>query len=86
MATSPGHQESGNTSSHPNRDRQSALVMQSPSIQQMQSMVATVAELTRQNQELTREITLRRQCHERVMEGQAHSQEVIEGENTESEN
>ena len=70
----------------PKRDRQSAPIMQSPSIQQMQSMVATVAELTRQNQELTREITLRRQCHERVMEGQAQSQEVREGENAKPEN
>ena len=73
IATSPGHQESGNTSSHPNRDRQSAPVMQPPSIQQVQSMVAAMAELTRQNQELTREITLRRQRHERYVEGQTQS-------------
>ena len=51
IATSLGHQESGNTSSHPNRDRQLAPVMQPPSIQQVQSMAATMAELTRQNQE-----------------------------------
>ena len=50
MATSPGHQESGNASSLPNRDRQSTPVMQPPSIQKVQSMVATVAELTCQNQ------------------------------------
>ena len=71
MATSPGHQESGNASSHPNRDRQSALVMQLPSIQQMQSMAITIAELTCQNQELAKEINLRRQRHERCVEGQA---------------
>ena len=47
MATSPVHQESGNASIHPNRDCQLALVMQPPSIQQVQSMVAAVAELTR---------------------------------------
>jgi len=49
-------------------------------------MVATMAELTRQNQGLTREISLRRQRHERYAEGQAQSQEVREGENVESEN
>ena len=47
MATSPVHQEIGNASIHPNRDRQLALVMQPPSTQQVQSMVAAVAELTR---------------------------------------
>ena len=60
MATSPSHQESGNASSHPNRDCQLAPTVQLPSIQQMQSMAAAAAKLTRQNQELTREITLRR--------------------------
>ena len=49
-------------------------------------MAAVVAELTRQNQELTREITLRRQHHERYVEGQAQSQEVREGENAKHEN
>ena len=38
-------------------------------------MAAAIAELTRQNQELTREISLRRQLHERHAEGQAQSQE-----------
>jgi len=71
MTTSPGHQKSGDASSHPNRAHQSAPVMQLPSIQQMQSMVAAMAELTRQNQELTREINQRRQHHERCVEGQA---------------
>ena len=56
MATSPGHEESGNASSHPNRDRQSAPVMPPPPMQHIHSMAAAMAELTRQNQELTREI------------------------------
>ena len=38
-------------------------------------MAVAIAELTRQNQKLTREISLRRQCHERYVEGQAQSQE-----------
>ena len=38
-------------------------------------MAAAVAELTRQNQELTRECNLRRQHHEGNIEGQAQSQE-----------
>ncbi|XP_030945946.1 uncharacterized protein LOC115970453 [Quercus lobata] len=46
MATSPGHQESGNASNHPNRTHQSAPVMQPPSVQQIQSMAAAMAELT----------------------------------------
>ena len=46
-ATSPGHKESGNASSHPNRDRQSASVMQPPSMQHIQSMAAAMVELTR---------------------------------------
>ena len=71
MATSLGHQESGNASSHPNCTHQLAPVMQLPSIQQMQSIAAAMAELTHQNQELTREINQRRQRHERCVEGQA---------------
>ena len=62
IATSPGHQESGNASSHPNRTHQLALVMQPPSIQQIQSMAAVNAKLTRQNQELTREIYWKNTC------------------------
>ena len=85
MATSPSHEESGNASSHPNCDRQSAPIMQPPSMQHIQSMAATMAELTRQNQELTREIGLKRQPHEGYAEGQAHNQEV-RGENVELEN
>ena len=72
-ATSPGHQESRDTSSHPHRDRQSAPAMQ-PSSVHVQSMAAAMAELTRQNQELTREINLRRQQHEAYREEQDQSQ------------
>ena len=64
-ATSPGHQESRDGSSNLHRDQQSALVTQLPSIQHVQSMAVAMVELTRQNQELTREISLRRQRHER---------------------
>ena len=73
--TSPGHQESRDASSNPHHGRQSAPVTQPPSIQHVQSMAAAMAELTHQNQELTREISLRRQPHERHAEGQAQSQE-----------
>ena len=38
-------------------------------------MAATMAKLTRQNQELTREINIRRQRHEGYVERQAQSQE-----------
>ena len=61
-------------------------VMQPPSVQQIQSMVATMAELTHQNQELTREINQKRQRNERCVEGQAQSQEVREGEDVKCEN
>ena len=74
-ATSPGHQENRDVSSNPHRDRQSALVMQPSSIQHVQSMVAAMAELTGQNQKLTREINLQRQHHKRNEEGQAQGQE-----------
>ena len=60
--------------------------MQPPSIQHIQSMAAAMAELTSQNQELTKEISLRRQRHERYTKGQAQSQEVREGENVEPDN
>ena len=71
MATSPSQEESGNASSHPNRDHQLAPVMPPPSMQHIQSMAAAMAELTRQNQELTREIGLRRQRQEGHAKGQA---------------
>ena len=74
-ATCPSHQESRDTSSNPHYDCQSTPVMQPSSIQHVQSTVAAMAELTRQNQELTREINLRGQRHEGYAEGQAQSQE-----------
>ena len=58
--------------------------MQPPSMQHIQSMAAAMAELTRQNQELTREIG-RRQHQGGHTEGQAQSQEVG-GESVEPEN
>ena len=70
-ATSPSHQESRDASSDPHRDRRSAPVMQPLSIQHMQSMAVAMAELTRQNQKLTREINSRRQRQEEYVEGQA---------------
>ena len=74
-ATSPDHQESRDASSNPHRVHQSAPVMQPSSIQHIQSMATAMVELTRQNQELTREINLRRQRHEGYVEGQTQSQE-----------
>ena len=73
--TSPGHQESRDASNNPHHDCQSTLVMQPSSVQHVQSMAATMAELTRQNQDLTREINSRRQRYEEYAEGQAQSQE-----------
>ena len=49
--------------------------MQPSSVQHVQSMAAAIAVLTCQNQELTREINLRRQWQEGYVEGQAQSQE-----------
>ena len=60
IATSLGHQESRNSSSHPNHTHQSAPIVQPPSVQQMQYMVAAMTELTHQNQELTQEINQRK--------------------------
>ena len=74
-ATSLDHQESRDASSNPHRDRQLALVMQQPFVQHMQSMAATMVELTRQNQDLTREINLKKQRYEAYTEGQAQNQE-----------
>ena len=70
-ATSPGHQKSRDASSHPQRDHQSVPVMPQSSIQYMPSMAAAMAELTRQKQELTREINLKKQHYEGYTEGQA---------------
>ena len=74
-ATSPSHQKSRDASSDPHRDRQSAPVMQPSFVQHMQSIAPAMAELTHQNQKLTREINSRRQRHEEYVEGQAQSQE-----------
>ena len=69
MATSPGHQESGNTSSYPNCVPPPPMTVQ----QQLQSMAATMAELTQQNQELTRESN--RQHHQQHDEEQGQNLE-----------
>ena len=74
-ATNLGHQESRDALSNPHRDRQSAPFMQPSFVQHMQSMAAAMAELTCQNQKLTREINSRRQRHEKYVEGHAQSQE-----------
>ena len=73
-ATSLGHQESRDASSNPYRDRQSMPAMQPSFVQHVQSMAVAMAELTRQNQELTKEINLRRQRHEAYGEEQGQSQ------------
>ena len=83
-ATSPGHQESRDASSNPHCDRQSAPVMPQSSIQHMQSMAAAMAELTRQNQELTRVINLKKQRYEGYTEGQAQNQKDRENAKPES--
>ena len=57
--------------------------MPPPFVQQIRSMAAAMAELTRQNH---REINQRRQHNERCVEGQAWSQEDRKGENVEHEN
>ena len=49
--------------------------MQQSSIQHMQSMAIAMVELTRQNQELTRGINLKKQCYKAYTEGQAQNQE-----------
>ena len=74
-ATSPGHQGSRDASSNSHRDCQSAPVMQTSSVQHVQSMAAAMAKLTCQNQELRMENNLRRQtCEEREGGGQIQSQ------------
>ena len=77
-ATSPGHQGSRDASSNPHRDRQSAPIMQTSSVQHVQSM----AELTRQNQELRMKINLRRQTREE-REGGGQTQSHDDRENIE---
>ena len=73
--TSPGPQESRDASSNPHHYRQSMPAMQPSSVQHVQSMAATMAELTHQNQELTRELNSRRQHREGDTEGHTQSQE-----------
>ena len=67
--TSPGPQESRDASSNPRHDRQSAPTMQPSSVQHMQSMATAMVDLTHQNQELTKELNLRRQHREGNIEG-----------------
>ena len=50
-------------------------MMPQSSVQHMHSMATAMAELTQQNQELTREINLKRKHYEGYTEGQAQSQE-----------
>ena len=57
--------------------------MQTPSAQHVQSMVVAMAELTRQNQELRREINLRRQAREEY-EGGGQTQSHDGRENVET--
>ena len=73
--TSPSPQKSRDASSNPHRDHQSVPAMQPSSVQHVQSMTAVVAKLTRQNQELTRELNSRRQHREGNAEGHTQSQE-----------
>ena len=67
--TNPDPQESRDASSNPRRNRQSAPAMQPSSVQHVQSMAAAMAELTRQNQELTRQLNSRRQYRDKNAEG-----------------
>ena len=62
--TSPSPQESKDASSNSHRDCQSVPTMQPSFVQHVQSMAAAIAELARQNQELTRELNSRRQHRE----------------------
>ena len=73
--TSPGLQESKDASNNPHRDRQSAPAMQPSSVQHVQSMAIAMVDLTRQNQELTRELNSRIQHREGNIEGHTQSQE-----------
>ena len=73
--TSPGPQESRDAFSNPRRDRQSAPTIQPSFVQHVQSMAAAMAELTRQNQELTRELNSRRQHCDGNTKGHTQSQE-----------
>ena len=72
---SPGPQESRDASSNPRRNCQSTPTMQPSSVQHVQSMAAAMAELTRQNQELTKQLNSRRQHCDENAEGHTQSQE-----------
>ena len=67
--TNPGPKESRDASSNPRRYRQSAPTMRPSFVQHVQSMAAAMAELTRQNQKLTRELNSRRQHRDENAEG-----------------
>ena len=71
--TSPGPQESRDASSNPHHYRQLTPAMQPSSIQHVQSMATAMAELTHQNQELTKELNLRRQHREGNIERHTQS-------------
>ena len=73
--TSPGPQKSRDAFSNLHCNRQSAPAMQPSSVQHVQSMAAAMAKLTRQNQELTRELNSRRQHREGNTKGHTQSQE-----------
>ena len=76
--TSPNPQESWDASSNPRRDHQSTPTMQPSFVQHMQSMATAMAELTRQNQELTRELNSRRQHRDGNTEGYTRVKETQE--------
>ena len=82
--TSPGPQKSRDASSNPRRNCQSAPTMQPSSIQHVQSIAAAMAELTSQNQELTREFNSRRQHRDGNTEGHTQSQEDTRNDEPES--
>ena len=73
--TSLSPQETRDASSNPHHNSQSTPVMQPSSVQHVHSMAAAMAELTRQNQELTRKLNSRRQYREGNPEGHTQSQE-----------
>ena len=73
--TSSSLQESKDASSNPRRDRQSAPAMQPSSVQHVQSMATAMAELTHQNQELTRQLNSSKQHRDENVEGHTQSQE-----------
>ena len=76
--TSPGPQESRDASSNPRRNCQSAPTMRLSSVQHVQSMATAMAELTDQNQELTRELNSRRQHRDGNTEGYTRVKETQE--------